>query len=71
MSVPEKADIAGLKATSFYSMWANMVSGKAKYQSSATRIGLYNLAQYYERTLGVRSSAKEQCELLKENMLKN
>jgi hypothetical protein len=70
MSVPEKAEIAGLKATSFYSMWANMVSGKAKYQSSATRIGCTILAQYYERTLGVRSSAKEQCELLKENMLK-
>jgi hypothetical protein len=70
MSIPEKAKIAGLNATSFYSMWTNMVNGKALYQNSKSRIGCTILAMYYERSLGVRTSTKEQCELLKENMLK-
>lgn len=70
MSVPEKAQIAGLNATSFYSMWNNMLSGKALYTSTKTRIGCTILAKYYERNLGVRSSTKEQMELLKENLLK-
>lgn len=70
MSNGERADIAGLKKNSFYTTWNNAISGKAQYQRPEVRVGMTILAQYFERMLDVRTSAKDQCEKMKEDMLK-
>jgi len=70
MTVPEKAKICGMNTTSLYSTWVKVLNGKMEYQRTPTRIAMTILAMYYEKHLGIRTSTKEQCEKMKEDVLK-
>jgi hypothetical protein len=62
LSIVRKAEISGCKKETFYSAWAKIVKGKAVFQSIEMRVYMTVLAKYYETTLGVRSSKKDELE---------
>ena len=70
MPISELAGIAGLNKQTFYNTWANIMLGKYTYQRVEIRIGLTILAKYFEKTLDVRTSTKEQCEKMKDDLNK-
>lgn len=71
LTAEEKADIAGITRQNMYFTWSSIMKGKALFQVKKTRIAFTILAKFYEANLGVRSSTKEQNELLKDKMLKS
>jgi hypothetical protein len=67
----EVTKITGMNTTSLYSSLPKARSGKFTFSNTSTRIGFTILAQYYEKNLGIRTSTKEACELMKEQLLKS
>jgi len=62
--------LTGMNTTTLYASLPKARKGLFTFQNTQTRIGFTILAQYYEKTLGLRTSTKDSCEKMKEDMLK-
>ena len=62
--------ITGMNTTTLYASLPKARKNEFSFQNVQTRIGFTVLAQYYERTLGIRSSTQDKCEKMKEDLLK-
>jgi hypothetical protein len=66
----EVSKMTGMNNTTLYTSLPKARKGELTFSNTATRIGFTILAQYYERTLNIRTSTKEQNEKMKEDLLK-
>jgi hypothetical protein len=65
----EITKLTGMNTTTLYASLPKVRKGDFSFQHAATRVGFTILAQYYEKTLGIRTSTKDMCEQMKTDML--
>ncbi len=70
LTLQQKSDISGMAYNSLYVLWKKMCNHKASYERAETRVKMTTLAKYYEKHLGLKSTAKEQMDELKKVTLK-
>jgi hypothetical protein len=62
MSFVKRAEIAGAKSQTIYSMYSRILKNTATFQTTQSRIYMTVLAKYYEMVLQIRSSKKDELE---------
>lgn len=71
MTIVEMSEVSGVPKTALYSIMASIKKGTYTFTSKNARIGLTILAKFYEANLGIRTTIKENNDLMKQTLLNN